>query len=399
MLKIYKKIIFDVFLNICATALPLVTLQIIILPLVARYMENELYGKMLTVVSLLTVICGSLGNSLNNIRLIKAVDYEINNVAGDFNVLVIAGMILACISVCIISLQYHITLTDIILLALLALLWTYREYAVVVFRIKLNFKGVVVNNVIMVFGYLVGFILFLLTSYWQCIYITGIACSVIYVIKVSDILKEKLAITMIFKSTFTDLVMLVTASLMLNLFNYADRMLIYPMIGGRAVSIYYASTIFGKVVSSAVSPINAVVLSYLSKKNYVKRKNMIIVIIISLVVACIGYVLCIAIAKPALSILYPGFVKESLNYVPIMTVVAMIMMMSGVLSPFVLKFCKMQWQIVINGIVLFLYVFVSVYLFERYNLMGFCIGVLVSNIVKLIIMILLGICASGKEGI
>ena len=397
MLNKYKKIIFDVILNVCATALPLAVLQIIVLPYIARYLGDEANGKMLTVISLLTVVSGSLGNSLNNIRLIKNNNYERKAVEGDFKFLIIIEMLVSSFSVCLIASQYHISLIEQILLFILAALWTYREYAIVAFRIKLNFMGIVFNNIIMVIGYVIGLLIFRFTKQWEFIYIIGICFSILFVLNKSNIGNESLKKTIFFVDTFKDLIILIIASLLLNVLNYADRMLIYPMLGGTAVSIYYASTLFGKIVSSAVSPLNAVVLSYISKKETMNKKIMYKIIGSTTAIAIIGYVFCRIIARPALKLMYPEWAYDSMRYVPIMTVVAMITMMSSVLTPFIMKFCNMKWQLVINGSVLVVYLVFSITLYTLYGLMGFCIGVLISNIVKLIIMIFLGIRVTGIQ--
>ena len=84
-------------------------------------------------------------------------------------------------------------------------------------------------------------------------------------------------------------------------------------------------------------------------------------------------------------------------YVPIMTAVAMITMISSVLNPFILKFCSMKWQLVINFSVLCCYVGLALLLARVYGLMGFCVSVLVSNILKLGILIILGFNSSRQE--
>ena len=143
---------------------------------------------------------------------------------------------------------------------------------IVTFRLELNFKGIVINNIIMVVGYVVGLVLYSFTLYWQYVYILGISFSLIYIIKHSDIITEKIRITPLFKRHLVELLFLIFASLINNLLNYADRIIIYPLIGGTAVSIYYASTLFGKIVSTAISPLNSVALSYLAKKNILKKE-------------------------------------------------------------------------------------------------------------------------------
>ena len=397
MFQKYKRIIIDVILNICATALPLAILQLVILPLLSRYIEDEPYGKMLTIISILTVVSGSMGNSLNNIRLVKNNNYEESSLKGDFGILVVSEMVIASFVVCGYTYHYGISFVDMILLFILAAAWTYREYAIVVFRIKLDFVGIVINNLVMILGYIVGLLIFLCIGYWEIIYIMGLLFSIVYINKKSEIARESLNKTVLFKDTLKDLIILLSASLLLNLLNYADRMIIYPMIGGTAVSIYYASTLFGKVISSAVTPINSVVLSYISKKDTMHRNVMYRLMVSTLLIAIVGYFVCRIVARPALSIMYPEWVDRSMEYVPIMTAVAMISMMSSVITPFTIKFCKMKWQLIINGSVLIVYLLSAIILYKYFGLMGFCVGVLASNIVKLVIVSILGIRLSSQE--
>lgn len=392
-MKNYKKIITDVILNVFATAIPLIVLQMLILPFVAVKTQDDLYGLILTLISVITVISGSLGNGLNNIRLIKNNLYEKTNLQGDFSVLLLAEEIVGFIAVFIAIQKYRVGIVDFALILLLAFLWLGREYFIVAFRLNLNFKGIVINNLMMVLGYLFGLLLFVWVGYWQLIYISGLLFSILYIRFHSAILREKFVITPLFKTTLYELLFLIFASLINNLLNYADRIIIYPLIGGTAVSIYYASTLFGKIVSTAVSPLNSVVLSYLSKKESLNKNLFGKVLFSSAVIACFGYVICRTLAMPALTLLYPQWAEESIKYVPVTTWIAMLTMMTSVISPFLLKFCAMKWQVVINAIVLLVYLSCSMILYQSMGLMGFCLGILLSNIIKLLIMIGLGLKA------
>ena len=65
-----KKIVFDMFLNIVATAIPTFVLQLIILPLISGKMESQNYGLLVTILALLKIVPSTMGNVLNNIRLL-----------------------------------------------------------------------------------------------------------------------------------------------------------------------------------------------------------------------------------------------------------------------------------------------------------------------------------------
>lgn len=396
-MKNYKKIFFDIILNIIATVIPLIVLQLIILPLLSRRINEDEYGMILTIISIATIIATSLGNALNNIRLISQNVYKENGKTGDFQILLLGEFFVGIIITIIAIGKYNIDKTDYILVILMVLLWTAKEYYAVEFRINLDYTGIVISNVILVIGYMMGSCLYVIIGYWELIYVVGIFFSVGYIIIKSKIKFECLPISHLFRGTIVNLLILIAASLINNLLNYADRIIIYPLIGGTAVSIYYSSTLFGKLVSTAVSPINSVMLSYLSKKQLLQQTLILKVLLTSGFLGVIGYVVCRIIAYPALNILYPQWAEQSMEYVPITTLIAMVTMVTSTLTPFVLKFCAMKWQIVINASVLAVYLFSSVMLFKFYGLTGFCLGVLLSTIVKLIIMICVGMNAS-KEG-
>lgn len=86
-----RQVAFDMLLNVVATALPLVVLQVIVLPLMAYNMEGEEYGLVVTILSAFSVIPGVLGNTLNNIRLIYDKKYKDCSLSGDFNPMVLAA--------------------------------------------------------------------------------------------------------------------------------------------------------------------------------------------------------------------------------------------------------------------------------------------------------------------
>ena len=387
----YKKIIYDIVFNIIASIIPTFVLQIILLPLLAANTKEDLYGLILSIISIITVVAGSLGNALNNIRLVKNENYISYRAEGDFGPILIAESIGASIVTAYLTRKYIFDRTELFLIILLTILWTGREYLIVAFRLKLNFKSIMLNNLLLVIGYFLGYAVFKLTGYWEYIYIIGIIFSIGYIITHSSIIKERFVITPLFKNTITELIFLIFAAVINNLLNYADRIILYPLIGGAAVSIYYVSTLFGKLISMLISPLNSVVLSYLSQVNKFNKRAFLNALLSSVIVACLGYIMCLVMADPILHLLYPQWVEKSIRYIPITTVTAMITMMTGMLSPFILRFCAMKWQVIINGISLCIYILASVALFQKFELFGFCLGILCSHLAKFLIISLLGI--------
>lgn len=377
-------------LNLIATTIPIVVLQLLILPLLAKKMSSDNYGLLVTVLALLNIVPATLGNVLNNIRLLHDMEYAEKNQYGDFNILVSISELLNVIITAILLLIYcgkQYTIIDILLTIIIAILWLLREYHIVAFRLTIDYKAILVNNLIMAIGYGVGYWIFLNTLYWQVIYISGYVFSLIYIFITSKLWREPLVKTELFKMITAETLMLLIAGIFSRLIIYADKILIYPILGGTTVSIYYAATIFGKVVSLIINPISSVVLTYLAKKKSKNDKIFTYTLLVGLVVCTAGYIVCLLISRPILTILYPDFVDESMKYIGITTGVTVLMALIGLLNPFIMRFFSMKWQIVKSAGTAIVYVSLSMTLLHFYGLYGFCAGSLITYILQLLFII------------
>ena len=75
----------DFGLNLFASLIATGVAQLMLYPLLLRYMSSERYGAMLTVMGIANTIAVSCGGSLNNTRLLLQSDYEKENLTGDFS--------------------------------------------------------------------------------------------------------------------------------------------------------------------------------------------------------------------------------------------------------------------------------------------------------------------------
>ena len=93
------------------------------------------------------------------------------------------------------------------------------------------------------------------------------------------------------------------------------------------------------------------------------------------------------ISKPLLNILYPQYVLKSMQIIKITTLSGILQIVISTINPFLLKFCGMKWQVRINIITLVCYFLISVVGLHTFGLWGFCMGVVFTNIIKIIVMI------------
>ena len=384
-----KKIAFDMFLNVVATAIPTIALQLFIQPSMARGMDDNLYGLLVTMLALLNVIPATFGNTLNNIRLIyqKGDDEQRPN----YQVLLLILAAVNLLLMTLITLLYDRTVTPLSLLLILvvSLFWLAREYYSVAFRIQLNYVNIVISNLIMVLGYGIGFLLFTRLGNWQWVFLMGNLFSLVFIFLKCSLWKEKLITDSNFRNISWQMILLMIAGLLTRITNYADKLLIYPILGGAVVSVYYAATLFGKIVSMAITPISGVMLSYLSKTRGKDDHTFRMTFLLSSAVCVVGYFVCIAISRPILTLLYPQFVNSAMNYIWITTGTMVLTTLVSVINPFVLRYFDMKWQIIINAAYVAAYVSLSMLLLQKFGLYGFCVGTLIATVFKMILMLVI----------
>lgn len=394
-----KRFISDSILNIIATAIPLLILQLISLPIVGAKYNGEKYGLVVTLISLFTLLSFPFGNVLNNVRLLTQSEYKEKSITGDFNILLMASVVFSSIFIIIGTIYFEemLNIRNILLITIISCLNIMREYLVVSFRLTLNYSAIVINNIILSIGYLVGTLVFYKTGYWQFIYILGLGFSLFYIINKSNLLEEKFKVTKLFKKTTYKSFVLFCSSFLNNILTYADKLLLFPLLGPSAVSIYYTATIFGKIISMMINPINSVMLSYLTKMEKVGTKKLVYIIFSTTIIGIISYFVTILISYPLLNLLYPQWADESLELIYVTTATAIIGVICSVIHPFILRFKNINWQLLISGTNVALYVILGVLFYDLYGLLGFCIGMLIANALKLIIMIAILAVTINKE--
>lgn len=395
-----KKIAVDMLLNIVASAIPVFVLQLLILPSLASCMDADAYGLLVTLLALLNVVPATIGNVLNNIRLIYGNSEE--NLRGrkaDYQVLLLLMALANLIVVAVVSYLYEreLSAVSLILTLIVSELWLLREYYIVAFRIKINYTNIVISNLFLVVGYLIGFGAFFVLHRWQIIYILGYLFSLLYIFTRCDLWKESLSISPHFKEITWQTVLLLISGILTRITTYADKLLIFPVLGGAAVSVYYAATLSGKVISLTITPVSSVMLSYLSKAKKKDEKIFNQVFLGSLFLCLIGYFICLALSRPILSLLYPAYVDEAMGYVFLTTGTSVLTALSSVINPFVLSFFDMKWQVSINATYMVVYVALSMSLLSILGLYGFCIGSLISIVTKLLLMLLIYTKCKDKD--
>ena len=387
-----KKAIGDLILSMIAYGVPVLVNQVIVLPLINHFTDENTYGYIITIVSLFSLIPHTLGKTLNTSRLINAKHYVDNSASGDFAVLFCVSELIGVIAF---SIGWFIntenrSIIRLVLLLITCALWLGREYAIVSHRLNINYKCICINGIIFSSGYLVGIFLFSLGvfgAYWEFIYILGQAASLVYTLTTSKLLVGiKKRTTNLWKTTVSHLKLLFAASIN-SIGDNMDKMLIFSMLGAASVSVFYAASVFTKIVSLTVTPINSVVLSYLSKKKTMSLKTIGLVASAALGVGVIGYVVCLLIARPVIGLLYREYLDEAMKYVYLTSAYTMLRLGYAMLRPFVVMFKNLNWEIASNIVTVASYISMALWLVPKMGIMGMCISYVVGGVLRILLVL------------
>lgn len=394
-----RKIVLDSFFNIIATSIPIIVLQLIILPVVGKIEGTENYGIIITLISLSTVFSVPFGNVLNNIRLLMHDEYANRHISGDFNVLLINSIVINTVLMIVLLLFVNDNMKpeNFIGIIIISALNIVREYFLVTFRLNLNYAMILRNNLIQTLGYIIGLFLFIIFGFWELIYISGFSLSIFFIFKYTDMHKEPYKKTRLFSITLKQCINLYVSTFLKTFLTYADRLVLFPLLGASAVSVYYASSIVGKIMGMAIMPLSGVLLSHLRTSNLLSKKNFMKIISILLLACFIFYFIINFFSVPLLKILYPEWYLSSVKLVPINTATALLTAVISIIHPILLRFRDIKWQVRINIVNVLSYIFFIYLLFNKYGLLGFCLGILLSNIIKFVFMVFIYLSTEYTE--
>lgn len=368
--------------------LPIAILQFISLPYIGELLGSQLYGETVFLISVFTIISFPFGNVLNNVRLLTNEKYERNGISGDFNLLVLFSIIIGTIAFVVYSFKNpFIDLFSIILIITVIILTITKEYFIVSFRLVLSFKNILVNNIYLALGYLIGTYLFSLTNQWEYIYIIGLILSNIYIYRKSSLVREGFKKTIYFRGTLIDSLYLYSAGFVKNFITHADKLILFSLLGPHNVAVYYSSSIVGKIFSMFINPANTVILSYLVKSN--KKVKVGYFLSISMILGSVVYLFILLIGPLFLETLYSAWYSESVQLLKYTAATAIVTVIAGLFQPFNMRFNELKWQLYINGSYVAVYLFLSIILTKYYGITGFTIGVLIGAIYNLIIQVLI----------
>lgn len=387
-----RNIKLDFVLNIVASLLSTGTMQLLIYPRLAVKLSGEEYGLLLTVMGWVNVITLSLGNNLCNLRLLKDRSYD-DKFKGEFNVLLLIALAISAIVTTVLGIVYEYNWLIILLLILATLLTVMRTYFTAEFKINIDYVNILIENLIVALGYGIGAFLLLEFLPWPLVFAFANFVGLVYIFFKTKIVKEKMCISTTFKATLFSFIALILSGLIGNLTTYLDRFIIYPILGGAAVSVYATAVYFAKTFNLILAPITSVLLSYLTQGKIKLNSKMFLTI--NFVIALMsGFFVLISITLGdfVLSFLYPQFIVDAREFELLGSIAILVGTASSFLNVIILFLAKTYWQTILSAIKIVIYL-VFGYIFTKcFGVLGMLLAVLITNSAIYMISFILSIC-------
>ena len=345
-----RKKILNLIYSIGATAIFNMVLQFLVYPTFERRLGSESYGVALSAISLLAIVAGTCGYSVNCSRLLGVKENRTSN--GDYNfILLIMGVISSIIGVLYLVFIGLATPVSACIFVALVFATMLRYYSEVEFRLSTNFFRYMIYYVLISVGYVVGLLIFRVTDSWMTALLIGEVLGVLFVIVFGTIYKKPFSRpTKQLGVIVTSIGFIFVSALIDNVTLHADRILLLAITGdGSTVTTYYIASLVGKIVSMLTLPINAILLSYLVRYGgALSKKLWAIAIGAASVFGLLGFVGCMIVSPILIKILYPDNLSEVLPYVAPAILGQIFYFVSGMLMIVLLHFKGEKKQFIFN---------------------------------------------------
>ncbi len=388
-----KKYISDYIYSMGSMMILQIVLQLIIYPLINYWHGEETLGNVVYYMSIIYIIAQTVGYSLSQTRLVVRKEYETTN--GDYN-LISAVLVLISTLIGAVIVSGRLCAADLIGYAMVLAITTYRFYCTVEYRLKLNFKICLIFFLTISAGYLIGTVLYFFTGLWYLIFITGELAGVFYIVIRGSIFRPEKCSDNV-KRLSVAVVTLCASSVITYTIENLDRIILLNFIGAKAVSVYYAVSLIGKTLLMFVAPINTITLSYVSANNRTQtRKEFLAACKIYMVIGIGFYLMCLIGTPIFTRVFYPNIYPEIQGLNIIVNAAQIIGLVSSLPMVLILNSLGSRYHLGIHLIYAAIYLPLAILLTNIFGIVGYAWAALISNTVKLVIVILAGIMKMRK---
>ena len=374
--------------------------QLLINPMLNEWMGEAAFGNYQSIFAVVSIMGTTFGVAANYSRMVRSRDKKDTN--GDYNIfLTVIAVLCVAVAAGTLIVYKSFNAAHFILLTVLMVATVLRYYGDVNYRMKLNYKGFFVYYAIITAGYCLGLLLFKFVSpLWMLTILAGEIASVLFVFFNGDIFRGKNLLTRSenFGGTMKSVGVLSTTNLLSAVAQQSDKIILGLAMGGEAVTTFYVATLLGKVISLLTTPLNGVLIGYLTKYEGKFTKKMVAVfagVLLGLgVVALVG---CIIASEIFVKLFYPDVFDDAKQYFVLASAGQVFYFISNCLMTVILRVASEKYQMYINIAYIIIYAATVIPLTLSFGIWGMTIALFVANALKFVITAAVGFCKTNKQ--
>lgn len=372
-------------------------LQLLVNPMLNKWLGEDAFGNYQSIFAIVSIMGTTFGVAANYSRMVRSREKKDTN--GDYNIF-LAVISVLCIAVAAGALIIYrsFSVVHFLLLTALTALTVLRYYGDVNYRINLNYKGFFIYYAVITAGYCVGLPIFKYVSeQWMLPFILGELAAVVFVALHGSIFKGKgkLSPSPEFGGTIKSVSILSATNLLSSVAQQADKIILGLIMSGEAVTTFYVATLLGKVISLLTTPLNGVLIGYLTKYEGKFTKKIFVTFAAALlgigVVAILG---CFIASKIFVKIFYPSVYEQANPYFLLANAGQVFYFIANSLMTVILRVSSEKYQMYINIIYIIIYAATVIPLTVSFGLWGMTIALLITNVAKFIMTAAIGFAKS-----
>jgi len=374
-------------------------LQLLINPMLNEWMGEAAFGNYQSIFAVVSIMGTTFGVAANYSRMVRSRDKKDTN--GDYNIfLTVIAVLCVAVAAGTLIVYKSFSAAHFILLSVLTVATVLRYYGDVNYRMKLNYKGFFVYYAIITAGYCIGLLLFKFVSpVWMLTILAGEVAAILFVLFNGDIFKGKdlMRRSPEFSGTMKSVGVLSATNLLSAVAQQSDKIILGLAMGGEAVTTFYVATLLGKVISLLTTPLNGVLIGYLTKYEGKFTKKMVAIFTAVLLgLGLLALMGCFIASKIFVKIFYPDVFSEAEQYFFLANAGQIFYFISNCLMTVILRVASEKYQMYINIVYIFIYAATVIPLTMSFGIWGMTIALLVTNGAKFVITSVVGFVKTNK---
>ncbi len=368
-------------------------IQLALYPFLSKQLGTDEFGVVLTLISLISIMGSTFGTAANYSRMVTRMKGQDSN--GDYNIfLLLIAVLSVFVSIGGLMWLHKFSVIAEVGYLILMVVTVLRYYSDVEFRLNLNYKRFFIFYLLISIGYLAGIGLFFITHSWIIAMLCGECLAVGFVVVTGSIYKGNLfKRSEYFKDNMRSLLILSGTELIAAVILNADRLILQAIDGGTSVTIFYAATLIGKMVSLISTPLNGVIIGYLTKyEGGIKKSSFVKLCIGSIAGSFIINVLCFGVSFVFVRIMYAEIFDQVKPYLWFANLGQVFYFIANTLTVILLRFTDEKYQLIINILFLIVFVVIAIPMTLGFGLWGMAIALVAVNLIKILIIMAVG-CA------